>query len=77
MIISAARNPREEIAMQSVMEGRVKMREVKVRTERLLEILRENREKHVTDYNRSVLAYREAAVEVPSSRRRRRESGGW
>lgn len=53
--------------MRSVLEGRVKMREVKVRREELLAKVRANREKHIADYQEAVAGYKLMATEKVKS----------
>lgn len=48
--------------MRAVMQGRVKMREVKVNRAELLETIRVNRKVHVREYLESVIGYKEAAL---------------
>jgi DNA integrity scanning protein DisA with diadenylate cyclase activity len=49
--------------MRSVMEGRVKMRQVKVKTKELLTKVKANREKHITDYEQALKDYKDLAKE--------------
>lgn len=50
--------------MRAVVQGRIPMREVKVNRLDLLIKVKENREKHVADYQESVLGYKQAALKA-------------
>jgi hypothetical protein len=48
--------------MRNVMEGRVQMRDVKVRRSELLEKVTANRQKHIEEYDEAVAGYKAAAL---------------
>ncbi len=50
--------------MRSVIEGRVQMRDVKVKRCELLEKVKENRQKHIAEYDEAVAGYKEAAIKA-------------
>jgi len=50
--------------MQGILEGRTKMREVKIRCDDLLVKVRENRTKHVKEYDEAVAGYKDAAKDA-------------
>ena len=49
--------------MRAITQGRVQMREIKVRTIELLEKVRANKEKHVREYKEAVQGYKELAAD--------------
>lgn len=48
--------------MRGILEGRTRMREVKVKRDELLAKVRENRTKHIDEYDDAVAGYKDAAL---------------
>ena len=54
--------------MRATLEGRTRMRDVKVKRDDLLKIIRTNREKHIVEYDEAIAGYKEMAMELISKK---------